>query len=80
MEGMSASVTRIREITPHIYWIGAGAQPIDNEISLGGSNLPEKLAVIADSVILQQFALFLSLKNGLNPDAPIGLLKVTKTK
>lgn len=80
MEGMSASVTRIREITPHIYWIGAGAQPIDNEISLGGSNLPEKLAVIADSIVLQQFALFLSLKNGLNPDAPIGLLKVTKTK
>ena len=79
LEGMSASVNRIRELTPHIYWIGGGAEPSANEISLGGSNLPEKLAVIADSVILQQFALYLALKNGLNPDAPIGLLKVTKT-
>jgi fructoselysine-6-P-deglycase FrlB-like protein len=36
--------------------------------------------VIADSIVLQQFAMLLALKNGLNPDAPIGLLKVTKTK
>ena len=79
-EAMSASVTRIREITPFIYWIGAGAQPIPGEISLGGSELPEKLAVIADSIILQQFALALATKNGLNPDAPLGLSKVTKTK
>lgn len=79
-EGMAASVARIREITPFIFWIGAGGQPAAGEVVLGGSQLPEKLAVIADSIILQQFALCLALKNGFNPDAPIGLAKVTKTR
>ncbi|CAB4794925.1 MAG: SIS domain-containing protein [Actinobacteria bacterium] len=78
--GMAATVTRIREITPHIYWIGNGFEIKPGEISLGGANLSETLAVIADSIVLQQFAMLLAIKNGLNPDAPIGLLKVTKTK
>ena len=78
--GMAATVTRIREITPHIYWIGNGFEIKPGEISLGGAKLSETLAVIADSIVLQQFAMLLAIKNGLNPDAPIGLLKVTKTK
>ncbi len=78
--GMAATVTRIREITPHIYWIGHGFEIKPGEISLGGAKLSETLAVIADSIVLQQFAMLLAIKNGLNPDAPIGLLKVTKTK
>ena len=78
--GMAATVTRIREITPHIYWIGNGFEIKPGEILLGGANLSETLAVIADSIVLQQFAMLLAIKNGLNPDAPIGLLKVTKTK
>lgn len=79
-EGMAATVTRIREITPHIYWIGNGFEIKPGEILLGGAKLSETLAVIADSIVLQQFAMLLAIKNGLNPDAPIGLLKVTKTK
>ena len=78
--GMAATVTRIREITPHIYWIGSGFELKSGEISLGGASLPETLAVIADIIVLQQFAMLLAIKNGLNPDAPAGLLKVTKTK
>jgi glutamine---fructose-6-phosphate transaminase (isomerizing) len=78
--GMAATVTRIREITPHIYWIGNGFEIKPGEISLGGAKLSETLAVIADSIVVQQFAMLLAIKNGLNPDAPIGLLKVTKTK
>lgn len=77
---MSATVQRIREITNHIYWIGSGFSRNPNEIYLGGStDLPEMEAVIADSVLLQLFALFLAVSAGKNPDAPIGLAKVTKT-
>lgn len=79
-EAMGATVARIREITPHIYWIGKGFELKNGEISLGGAKLTETLSVIADSIVLQQFAMLLAVKNGLNPDAPIGLLKVTKTR
>lgn len=77
---MSATVQRIREITNYIYWIGAGFPRNANEIFLGGATeLSEMDAVIADSVLLQLFALFLAVSAGKNPDAPVGLLKVTKT-
>lgn len=77
---MSATVTRIRELTSHIYWIGAGFARLPGEIYLGGAaDLTEMDAVIADSVLLQLFALSLALSAGKNPDAPIGLAKVTKT-
>ena len=77
---MSATVQRIREITRHIYWIGAGFARNQNETYLGGSqDLSEIDAVIVDSVLLQLFALFLAISSGKNPDAPIGLAKVTKT-
>ncbi|MBI3428974.1 MAG: SIS domain-containing protein [Actinobacteria bacterium] len=77
---MSATVQRIREITKHIYWIGAGFARKPDEIYLGGAiDLSEVDAVIVDSVILQLFALFLAVSAGKNPDAPVGLLKVTKT-
>jgi len=47
---------------------------------LGGAiGLSEMDAVIADSILLQLFALFLAVSVGKNPDAPIGLAKVTKT-
>lgn len=77
---MSATVQRIREITHHIYWIGAGFPRDADETFLGGAaELSEMDAVIADSILLQLFALFLSVSRGKNPDAPVGLLKVTKT-
>lgn len=77
---MATTVQRMREITNHIYWIGAGFARNENEIYLGGSQgLSEMDAVIADSVLLQLFALFLAVSSGKNPDAPVGLAKVTKT-
>lgn len=77
---MAATVLRIREITSHIFWIGTGFTLASDEILIGGSvGLPETDAVITDSIILQLFALFLSISAGKNPDAPIGLAKVTKT-
>jgi glucosamine--fructose-6-phosphate aminotransferase (isomerizing) len=77
---MSATVQRIREITHHIYWIGSGFSCNQNEICLGGADdVSEMDAVIVDSVLLQLFALYLAISAGKNPDAPIGLAKVTKT-
>jgi glucosamine--fructose-6-phosphate aminotransferase (isomerizing) len=77
---MSSTVQRIREITNHIYWIGSGFARNANEVFLGGADgLSEMDAVIADSVLLQLFALYLAISTGKNPDAPIGLAKVTKT-
>ncbi len=77
---MASTVARIREITAHIFWIGSGFSRKDEEIYLGGSvGLSEVDAVIADSVLLQSLALSLAIASGKDPDAPIGLAKVTKT-
>ena len=79
-ESISATVKKTREITNNIYWIGTGFKKSGNEVLIGGSTgLGEAESVIADAVVLQQFAMLLAIKNGLNPDAPIGLLKVTQT-
>ena len=79
-ESMDKTVNRIREITKHIYWIGNGFESITGEVSIGGSiGLSEQESVIVDSIVLQQFAMTLAIKNNLNPDAPAGLLKVTQT-
>lgn len=79
-ESMDKTVNRIREITRHIYWIGSGFAPITGEVSIGGSiDLSEQESAIVDSIVLQQFAMTLAIKNNLNPDAPVGLLKVTQT-
>ena len=80
IDSMQTTVNRIREITKHIYWIGNGFTAISGEVSIGGATgLSEQESVIADSVVLQQFAMLLAIKNNLNPDAPVGLLKVTQT-
>ena len=80
IDSMQTTVNRIREITKHIYWIGTGFTANSGEINIGGATgLSEQESVIADSVVLQQFAMLLAVKNNLNPDAPVGLLKVTQT-
>jgi glucosamine--fructose-6-phosphate aminotransferase (isomerizing) len=80
VDSMQTTVNRIREITKHIYWIGTGFTANSGEVSIGGATgLSEQESVIADSVVLQQFAMSLAIKNKLNPDAPVGLLKVTQT-
>ena len=69
VDSMQTTVNRIREITRHIYWIGSGFSVNAGEVSIGGATgLPEQESVIADSVVLQQFAMALAIKNNLNPD------------
>ena len=79
-DSILATVTNIRAITNNIFWIGQGFTTEPNEIKIGGSSgLSEIESTIADVIVLQQFAMLLAIKNGLNPDAPTGLLKVTQT-
>jgi fructoselysine-6-P-deglycase FrlB-like protein len=79
-DSILATVTKIRAITNNIFWIGQGFTTEPNEIKIGGSSgLSEIESTIADVIVLQQFAMLLAIKNGLNPDAPTGLLKVTQT-
>jgi fructoselysine-6-P-deglycase FrlB-like protein len=50
------------------------------EITVGGVSAPDEIvASIADAILIQRFVLELCLKNGLDPDSPAGLSKVTLT-
>lgn len=77
---MGDAVEKIRKITKRIYWIGKGSDFLSGEFSLGGSCCDDEItSSIVDAIILQELALNLSVTNGLNPDAPAGLSKVTMT-
>lgn len=77
---ISEAVEKIRKITKYIYWIGNSAELNANEFNLGGSCCKDEItSSIVDSIILQELSLSLSVANGLNPDAPEGLSKVTMT-
>ena len=79
--GYLQAIDRVRAITPRISWIGKAEFGKPNEIRLGGSEVQDEIwSTVADSIVLQSFANALSLANGLNPDAPKGLSKITKTR
>jgi glucosamine--fructose-6-phosphate aminotransferase (isomerizing) len=71
---------RIRDKKPVIFWIGENALVRMGEIVIPYETVnSEELSAILVSIVFQQLACELSLKRGLNPDAPIGLEKVTRT-
>lgn len=73
-------VRRIRLNSPKVFWFGRGGTPIAGDIEVGGAQAPnEIIASIADAVIIQRFVLELCILNGLDPDSPAGLSKVTLT-
>lgn len=77
---ISEAVEKIRLITKHIYWIGNGSEPSIGEVKLGGSSCSDEItSSIVDAMILQELSRNLSVAIGLNPDAPVGLSKVTLT-
>lgn len=79
-ESMQGAVERIRENNPKIFWFGLGGMPASGEIELGGSSAPDEIiSSIADAILFQRFVLELCVKNGLDPDSPEGLSKVTMT-
>ncbi len=77
---ISEAVEKIRKITKHIYWIGNGSEVAAGEVKLGGSSCQDEItSSIVDAIILQELSRNLSVANGFNPDAPMGLSKVTMT-
>jgi glucosamine--fructose-6-phosphate aminotransferase (isomerizing) len=80
LKSMNEATARIRASGAKIFWLGSGGDSIDGELRLCGSNVSDEiLASICDAIILQRFALALCLQNGLDPDSPVGLSKVTLT-
>jgi glucosamine--fructose-6-phosphate aminotransferase (isomerizing) len=80
LHSIEDEVRRIRLNSPKIFWFGRGGAPIAGEWVVGGASASnEILASIADAVIIQRFVLELCLLNGLDPDSPTGLSKVTLT-
>lgn len=79
-EGLEESVSRLRKITKHLIWIGDSNQATNGELSIPGSkNVDEKISTILDATIIQMIACKFAIKNGLDPDSPKGLSKVTFT-
>lgn len=77
---ISEATVKIRAINPRIFWIGNGGTPKGGDIVIPGSNCDDEItSTIVDAIVLQRFALEFSVAAGFNPDAPLGLSKVTLT-
>jgi len=73
-------MTQIRARSPKIFWIGTNALAIPGEIVIEGAKTGDEiLNCIIDCIIGQRLALEFARKNGLDPDKPTGLTKVTLT-
>ena len=74
------AINRVRESTTKVFWIGRPDQILAGETTIHGSTIgDEVLENICDAVAFQLITLELARGNGLNPDSPRGLSKVTKT-
>ena len=74
------AINRVRGSASKIFWVGKPEQILAGETSIHGSTIgDEVLENICDAVVFQLITLELARNNGLNPDNPRGLSKVTKT-
>ena len=77
---ITEATVKIRKTSNRIFWIGNGGTPEGEDIILAGSNCDDEISsTIVDAIVLQRFALELAVASGFNPDAPVGLSKVTLT-
>ena len=77
---ITEATVKIRKISTRIFWIGNGGTPEGEDIILAGSNCDDEIAsTIVDAIVLQRFALEFAVASGFDPDAPVGLSKVTLT-
>lgn len=73
-------LNQIRSRSPKIYWIGTRLLAQSSELVIEGSSTGNEIHnCIIDCIIGQRFALEFARKNGLDPDNPSGLNKVTLT-
>lgn len=74
------ATTKIRKTSHRIFWIGNGGNPGASDIVMAGSNCDDEItSTLVDAMVLQRFALELAVASGFDPDAPVGLSKVTLT-
>ena len=77
---IAEATAKIRKTSSRIFWIGNGGTPAGEDIVLAGSNCDDEIAsTIVDAIVLQRFALEFAVASGFDPDAPVGLSKVTLT-
>ncbi|MFD4407690.1 SIS domain-containing protein [Nocardia sp. NPDC058499] len=72
---------KLRAADAHLTVVASGRPAgFDGPLVQAGEGLPEDLAAITQIIPLQRLACELALARGLNPDAPRGLNKITKTR
>ncbi len=77
---ITEATNKIRTTSSRIFWIGNGGTPAGSDIVLAGSDCDDEIAsTIVDAIVLQRFALEFAVASGFDPDAPVGLSKVTLT-
>ena len=72
---------RIREITGKVFWIGTSDLSKEKDLVLQGNRADTEVeAAIADAIAFQLVTHKVAIMNGLDPDSPRGLSKVTITR
>lgn len=72
---------KIRSITGKVYWIGNPNKATSQDLVLKTPETDSEVtACISDAVVFQKVTHQLAISNGLNPDSPKGLSKVTITR
>lgn len=81
LESLNSDLVKIRAKSPSIFWFGSGELALPNETVIPGAKCENEIyASVVDAIILQSFSLEFARKNGLDPDSPEGLSKVTFTR
>ncbi len=77
---INEALMKLRKNGAQVFWIGNGGTPEKNDIVIPGSDCDDEItSSIVDAISLQRFSLEFAVKSGLDPDAPLGLSKVTLT-
>ena len=80
-ESFGEAPSRVRAITGKVYWIGSNAHSTGIDVVLNTPSTDSEIsACVSDAVAFQKVTHELAVSNGLNPDSPEGLNKVTITR
>lgn len=72
---------RVRAITGKVFWIGNPNQLVEGDVLLQTPSLSSEItSCLVDAIAFQKVTHQLAVSNGLNPDSPQGLSKVTITR
>lgn len=73
--------TRVRSITGKVYWIGSGSQATASDVVFETPTVESEISsCVSDAIAFQKVTHEIAISNGLNPDSPEGLEKVTITR